>query len=146
MLAMDHGRAVISEVRDRYIKAAKKGKTKILEGFCATTGYNRIYAARILRLSPGRTIGYSKICGKKVKYVIGKEKKIKRVRTIIYTYAVFLALRKIWAVFDFICSKRLKPFMKEAIEKLTKHKEIDLIPSVKEKLLKILCFYHRQIT
>ena len=110
MLAMDHRRALILEVRDRYIKAAKKCKTKILEGFCATTGYNRIYAARILRLSPRRTIGYSKIGGKEVKYVIGKAKKIKRVRNKIYTYDVFLALRKIWIIFDFICSKRLKPF------------------------------------
>ena len=137
MLAMIHRRAVISEVRDRYIKAAKKDKTRILEEFCATTGYNRIYAARILRLSPRRTIGYSKIGGKEVKYVIGKAKKIKRVRNKIYIYDVFLALKKIWTIFDFICSKRLKPFMAEAIEKLTKHKEINLTSIVKEKLLKI---------
>ena len=64
-------------------------------------------------------------------------KKIKRKKNKIYTYDVFLALRKIWAVFDFICSKRLRPFMAEAIEKLIKHKEIDLIPEIKQKLLKI---------
>ena len=137
MLAMDHGRAVISEVLDRYIKAAKKDKTRILEEFCATTGYNRIYAARILRLSPGRTIGYSKIGGKEVKYVIGKAKKIKRVRNKIYIYDVFLALRKIWTIFDFICGKRLAPFMAEAVKKLEKHKEIDLTCQVRKKLFKI---------
>lgn len=35
-------------IQDRYIKATKKGKTKILDEFTATTIYNRNYAARIL--------------------------------------------------------------------------------------------------
>jgi hypothetical protein len=137
MLEMKQKKAITTEVGSRYIKATKKEKIKILDEFCATTKYNRTYAARILRLSPGRIIGYSKISGRKIKYVIGKAKKVKRVRNKIYTYDVFLALRKIWAIFDFICSRRLKPFMAEAIEKLTKHKKIELIPSVRQKLLKI---------
>ena len=134
---MRHRKTMTAEVQERYRKATKKDKGKILDEFSATTSYNRIYAVRIFRLSPGRTIGYSKIGGRKVKYVIGKAKKVKRVRNKIYTYDVFLALKKIWAIFDFICSRLLRPFMAEAIEKLTKHKEIDLIPSVKQKLLKI---------
>ena len=46
MLAMKHRKAVTIEVQDRYVKATKKGKTKILDEFCTTTGYNRIYAAK----------------------------------------------------------------------------------------------------
>ena len=134
---MKQKKAITSEVQNRYIKATKKDKSKILDEFSATTGYNRTYAARILRFSPGRILGYSKISGRKVKYVIGKAKKVKRVRNKIYTYDVFLALKKIWTIFDFICSKRLKPFMAEAIKKLTKHKEIDISPEVVKKLLKI---------
>jgi len=134
---MRQKKAITAEVSKRYIKAIKKDKGKILDEFCATTNYNRTYAARILRLSPGRIIGYSKIGGKKVKYVIGKAKKIRRVRKKIYTYDVFLALRKIWTIFDFICSKRLKPFMTEAIKKLKKHKEIDISSEVANKLLTI---------
>ena len=42
---MKYRKAVTSEIQDRYIKATKKGKTKILDEFCATTGYNRAYAA-----------------------------------------------------------------------------------------------------
>ena len=137
MLNMRHKKAITAEVGNRYIKATKKDKNKILDEFSATTNYNRVYAARILRLSPGKVVGYSHVSGKKIKYVIGRGKKVKRVRNKIYTYDVFLALRKIWTIFDFICSKRLKPFMAEAIEKLTKHKEIDILPSVKEKLLSI---------
>jgi len=137
MLEMKQKKAITAEVGARYIKAAKKEKVKILDEFCATTKYNRTYSARILRNSLGRTIGYSRIGGRKVKYVIGKAKKTKRKRNKIYTYDVFLALRKIWAIFDFICSKRLRPFMAEAIKKLTKHKEISISPEVRQKLLKI---------
>jgi hypothetical protein len=134
---MRHRKAITTEVQGRYKKATKKEKSKILDEFSATTKYNRVYAARILRLIPGKVLGYSKIAGRKIKYVIGSGKKIKKVRKKIYTYDVFLALRKIWAIFDFICSKRLRPFMTEAIEKLTKHGEIDIAPSVRQKLLKI---------
>jgi len=137
MLAMKHRRAVTSEVQDRYIKATKKVKTDILDEFCITTGYNGVYAARILRLKAGKVIGYSRMGGKKIKYVIGKKKKTKRKRDKIYGYDVFLKLKKIWVIFDFICSKRLAPFMAEAVEKLEKHKEIDLTDKVREKLLKI---------
>ena len=137
MLAMKHRKAVTSEVQDRYVKATKKGKAKILDGVCTTTGYNRVYAARILRLKVGKVIGYSRVGGKRIKYVIGKKKKTKRKRDKIYTYDVFLKLKKIWIIFDFICSKRLAPFMAEAVEKLEKHKEIDLTDQVREKLTNI---------
>ena len=56
--------------------------------------------------------------GKKIKYVIGKRKRKKYKKPRIYTHDVFLALKKIWIVFDFICGKRLAPFMAEAIKKL----------------------------
>jgi len=137
MLAMKHRKAVTSEVQDRYVKATKKAKTMILDEFCTTTGYNRVYAARILRLKVGKVIGYARIGGKKIKYVIGKKKKTKRKRGKIYGYDVFLKLKKIWAIYDFICSKRLAPFMEEAVEKLEACGEIDLTEKVREKLLKI---------
>ena len=50
---------------------------------------------------------------------------------------MLLALRKIWAIFDFICSKRLALFMAEAVKKLEYHKEIELTPEIKQKLLSI---------
>ena len=137
MLAMRHKKAVTAEVKKRYIKATKKGKTTILDEFVALAGYNRTYAARILSLAEGKVIGYSRSGGKRIKYVIGKDKKTKRKANKIYGYDVFLALKKIWTIFDFICSRRLAPFMAEAIKKLTKHKEIELSPEVAKKLLAI---------
>ena len=69
--------------------------------------------------------------------MIGKAKKTKRAKARIYGHDVFLALKRIWAVFDFICGKRLAPFISEAIAKLEKHGEIDLDPTVRKKLLKV---------
>jgi len=137
MLAMMHRKAITVETRKRYAKATKRGKTKILDEFVAFTKYNRCYAARMLRLTEGKVIGYSRIGGKRIKYIIGKDKRIKRKTVRIYGKDVFLALKRIWAIFDFICSRRLTPFMAEAVEKLEKHGEIDLTPEVREKLLQI---------
>ena len=137
MLDMRQKKAITEESRTRYSKASKKQKTKMLDEFCATTGYNRCYASWILKMKSGKVLGYMTAGGKKIKFVIGKKKKTKRKRDKIYGYDVFLKLKKIWVIFDFICSKRLAPFIAEAVEKLEKHKEIDLTDEVREKLLKI---------
>jgi len=137
MLDMRQKKAITEELRTRYDKASKKKKTKMLDEFCATTRYNRCYASWILKMKSGKVLGYMTTGGKKIKYVIGKKRKTKRKRDKIYGYDVFLKLKKIWVIFDFICSKRLAPFMAEAVEKLEKHKEIDLTNEVREKLVKI---------
>jgi hypothetical protein len=134
---MREKKALTAEIQHRYNKATKKAKMGILDEFTATTGYNRNYAARILRLRTGKVIGYSRMGSKKIKYVIGKRKRKKYRKPRIYTYDVFLKLKKIWAIFDFICSKRLAPFMEEAVEKLEACREIDLTNQVREKLLNI---------
>jgi hypothetical protein len=134
MLTMKEKKALTAELQDRYKKATKKQKKKILDEFTATTGYNRNYASRILRLSAGKVIGYMIKGGKKIRYVIGKKKGKKRTKPRIYTYDVFLALKKIWTIFDFICGKRLAPFMAEATGKLKKHGEIDITDEVENKL------------
>ena len=56
----------------------------------------------MLRLKVGKFIGYSKVAGKRIKYVIGKKKKTKKKRDKIYGYDIFLKLKKIWVIFDFI--------------------------------------------
>ena len=137
MLAMRHRKAISAETRKRYAKATKKEKTIILDQFTAITGYNRCYASQILSVKKEKVLGYITTGGKRIKFVAEKKKKKKRKKPRIYTYDVFLALRRIWTIFDFICSRRLAPFMAEAVKKLEKHKEIDLSPEVREKLLKI---------
>lgn len=49
-----------------------------MDQFTTLTGYNRSYASRILNLREREDIGYAKVYVRKVKYVIGKNKRIKR--------------------------------------------------------------------
>jgi len=134
---MRQKKAITKELRTRYNKATKGQKGIMLDEFCATTGYNRCYASWILKIKKDKVLGYMTTGGKRIKFVAAKKKAKKRKKPRIYTYDVFLKLKKIWVVFDFICSKRLAPFMAEAVEKLEAHKEIDLTDKVREKLLKI---------
>ncbi len=137
MLDMRQKKAITKELKKRYSRATKGQKGVMLDEFCATTGYNRCYASWMLKIKKDRVLGYITSGGRRIKFVAGKKKKKKRKKPRIYTYDVFLKLKKIWVVFDFICGKRLAPFMAEAVEKLEKHKEIDLTGDVREKLLNI---------
>ena len=137
MLDVKQKQAITKELKARYNKASKKEKAKILDEFTALTGYNRCYASCILKTRKEKVLGYITTGGKRIKYVLGKRKKKKRERVKIYGHDVFLALRKIRAIFDFICGKRLAPFISEALKKLERHREINLDPAIKQKLLKI---------
>ncbi|MBA7612655.1 hypothetical protein ES703_19891 [subsurface metagenome] len=48
---MRHRKAITADTKKKYAKATKKEKTIILNQFTAITGYNRTYAARILKIS-----------------------------------------------------------------------------------------------
>jgi hypothetical protein len=55
----------------------------------------------------------------------------------IYGGEMVQALEKIWEVSGYICSKRLQPFLPEAIKMLERCQEIELSEETKELLLKI---------
>jgi len=137
MLDMRQKKAVTKQLKKRYTRATKKQKGIMLDEFCAMTGYNRSYASWILKIKKDRVLGYMRTGGKTIKFVAAKRKKKKKGRPRIYTYDVFLALRRIWVIFDFICGKRLAPFMGEAVEKLKKHKELETTNEVDKKLTTI---------
>jgi len=134
MLTMRQKKAVTRELRDRYRKSFKKEKTIILDEFIRLTRYNRSYAARVLRLK--EVLGYLHIGGKRVRLVRDK-RKIKRKKKKIYNEGVLVALKEIWKICDYICSKRLAPFLSEIIPVLEKWREINLSAKVREKLFKI---------
>jgi len=131
---MRQKKAVTRELRDRYRKSSKKEKTIMLDEFIRLTRHNRSYAARVLRLK--EVLGYMHIRGKRVRLVRDK-RKIKRKKKKIYDEGVLVALKEIWKICDYICSKRLAPFLKEIIPVLEKWREINLSAKVREKLFKI---------
>jgi len=77
----------------RYKQATRKQKTLILDEFCATSGYHRKHAIRLLR-----------------KYKrFQKPKPKKRGRAPLYAQpSILKALKKIWRAANLPCSKRLK--------------------------------------
>jgi len=134
MLTMRQKKAVTKELKDRYQRSSKKGKTHILNEFIQLTRYNRSYAARTLRIK--EVLGYINIAGKRVKLVRDK-RKTKRKKKKIYDQDVLVALKEVWKIGDYICSKRLAPFLEEIIPVLEKYGEISLPVKVREKLFKI---------
>ena len=136
MLTMRQKKAVTRELKDRYQRSSKKEKSIILNGFIQLTGYNRCYACQILNVKKEKVLGYMNIGGKRVRLVRDK-RKIKRKKKKIYDQDVLVALKEIWKISDYICSKRLAPFLSEIIPVLERWGEIKLSTKVKEKLFKI---------
>ena len=134
MLTMRQKKAVTRELRDRYRKSSKKEKTIMLDEFIRLTRYNRSYAARALRIK--EVLGYMNIGGKRVRLVRDK-RKIKRKKRKIYDQEVLVSLKELWKICDYICSKRLAPYLSEITPVLEKWEEIKLSPKVRKKLFKI---------
>ena len=112
-------RELLAAIRPRYLQANRRGKSRILDEFVATTGHHRKYAIRLLRHGPPR-----RPAGRR------------RGRRI-YTLVVVRALTYVWEVCDCICSRRLHPFLPEILEVLERHQELELPAETKELLLRM---------
>ena len=102
----------------RYQRSGREQKGWILDEFCAATGYNRKYAIKLLRgpvpravLPPGH--------GRPPAY--GPEE---------------VALpRPCWEIADYVCSKRLAPFLPELLAMLSACGELsDLNPELVDRV------------
>lgn len=122
-------KAITKEVSKRYKRAKKKEKGRILDEFCSLTGYNRTYAAWVLRRGPAPRRGSA-----------SRERppgERHQGRRPIYTLEVRRALVKVWAILDCPCGKRLTAVLPETIRVLEKFGEIKINPPVRKKLLAI---------
>jgi hypothetical protein len=134
-LKMSEKRAVTTKISKRYQKCSKKEKTKILDEYIELTGYNRKHAISLLS-----NWGKEKIIlikNKPVKIIIGKRRKQKRKRPKKYGDDVLKPLKKIWAIYDFMCGKRLKAVLQIIVEPLIDFGEIKVSDDVKDKLKSI---------
>lgn len=116
----------------RYQKAAKKQKGRILEEFIALTGYDRCYAAYLLR-----TQGKKTYVDRNTVVVTDVGKKKTKHRSRFYDELVVTALLEIWLIMDYLCGKRLAPMLQEVVPLLKKHKEIRIDKATEKKLLRI---------
>lgn len=112
-----HSRAeVINRYRKQYKRAPKSEKTKIITIIEETTGYSRKYIIQALA------------------HKANVQKKITRNRVSRYRN-VLEPLEKVWAASNFLCGKRLAPFLPVLLSALKTHKEIELTEE-EEALLK----------
>jgi hypothetical protein len=106
-------------IRQRYARASKQDKSRILDEFVAMTGYHRKHAIRVLAPSDKCTTAQRPF---------GK---------CIYDEAVKEALIVLWEALDRICGKRLKAVLPVFIEALERRGHLDLDPEVKSRLLEM---------
>ena len=96
-------------VATRYVKENRKGKNLTLDEFCKSTGYNRDYAAFVLRAKAH--VGSSqKGNNRKHAHRSGRPSR--------YTAQTAHILTKLWHMFDRLCAKRLTVFIKTALPRL----------------------------
>jgi len=122
MMSLKSKNELVEVMRPRYLKARKVEKQKMLDEFTSVTGYHRKHAIRVLK-NKVRVQNRLK----------GKPKTYQRM----YCGEVVQALEQIWEIYGHICSKRLQPFLPEAIRILERCQEIELSKDTKELLLKI---------
>ena len=131
-LTMKARQEVSKATAGQYRGANKKEKGKILDQFIATTGYSRWYARLVLR-HEGRRVQTSK----HTIVVVERKSRSSRKRARYYDEKVQTALIKLWRVMDYICGKRLQPWLPELITVLERHNEFRCDRETRAKLLRI---------
>ncbi len=111
---------IINALKERYGKATKNEKKRILDEFTAVSGYHRKHASRLLRGNYQIILSNKKITSK-----------------LIYNDAVKDALIIVWEAADRICSKRLKAVIPDLLNAMERYNHLKLDPIVHRHLLKI---------
>ena len=111
-------REYVEAIKGRYVLGGKAEKGRLLTEFCLTTGLHRKSAIRLLRSRSPKDSGRR---GRKREY--GSE--------------VAAALRAVWEMSDWMCSKRLQPYLGEFVGVLERHGELELASEVREKLVRL---------
>jgi len=131
-LTMGERKSVVQVMAKGYRKVSKKERGRILDELVALTGYNRWYAVGLLR-GHGKTIKV----GHRVRLIGDLSRSPQRPRPRIYDGAVLEWVKKIWAILDFICGKRLAAIIPEVVPVLERHHEIALEAATRQKLLSV---------
>lgn len=111
-------REYAAALRPRYQTASKEEKGRVLDEFCAVTGYHRKAAVRLLSRA-ARDVGRRR--GRRRQY--GRE--------------VAVALKEVWEAADRICSKRLAPYLPELVAVLERHGELQWEAGMRDQVLRL---------
>jgi len=119
-LTLAERKAITRKLANRYEKAPKAEKSRILDEICQLCDWNRDHARRALR----RALGPA-------------PKRNRPVRIPTYDAEVISALEIVWATLDGPAGKRLAPVMASTVEALERHGEISLSDRVRTGLLRM---------
>lgn len=122
IMSLKARREMLESLRSRYLDANKGGKSRILDGFVAATGYDRKYAIRLLN-----NMQYDS------DLVIPK----KRPGAKVYDEQFQFVLIKIWNAANQICSKRLVPFLPTLILSMERHGHLRITDELRSKLFNV---------
>jgi hypothetical protein len=109
-------RELVEALQPRYAKASRSQKSRILDEFVAVTGFHRKAAIRRLRR-------------------VRRQSNKRQGRPPVYTPDVIAALRSVWEVCGCICSKRLAPFLPEAVMLLQGEGKVVVPADVRKRLI-----------
>jgi hypothetical protein len=120
MMSFHARRELLARVACRYREADRAQKSLILDEFVAATGYARKYALRLLSQP-----------------VPPPTPRIRRPRPRAYGLDVQEALAAAWAAANFICAKRLVPFLPQLVAALERLGHLTLTDEVRGQLMAI---------
>jgi hypothetical protein len=130
---MQERKTVTKAMANQYRRAPKKTKGRILDEFVEATGYNRVYAARVLR-------GHGKRVEVSPQVMLEGSARVRKKRRPgdrVYGDDVLKALKKVWKCMDYICGKRLVPVLPEVVPRLVSCGELRASRKVQAKLATI---------
>jgi transposase InsO family protein len=111
-------REYAESLRPRYHLASRRDKSRLVDEFCRVTDRDRKVAIRLLRHPPTRA-----------------HRRAGRPRQ--YLSTLRPVLEEVWEASDYLCSKRLAPFLPELLETLERHDEVTLSAEQRTALLRI---------
>ena len=114
-LDMKTKKKLTEKTAKRYCTAGKKNKTKILDEFIATTGYNRKYAIHVLKNTAYIKVTHFNTVARQSVQLITKTRK-KRNYEKYYGQAVQEHVIRLWIFSMYLCAKRLVPFIRDNID------------------------------
>ncbi|TFG74827.1 MAG: transposase [Chrysiogenales bacterium] len=137
-LTMATKKELSKETARRYQKASRGEKGDILNEFCQAIGYNRHYAASILR-NWGRAVYWRSANGERTVVIVGEQRlrKQRQPRPRIYDDTVRGYVVCFWEVMDYPCGKRLKRCLEPMVAKARQFKEMAVPRPVEAKLVRI---------
>jgi hypothetical protein len=138
-LTMRERHAIVRELAPRFQRGSKKQRSHILEEFVQLTGYTRCYAAFILRNCGKKKV--RTVAGQRVVFIPAHARSPGAQRHRQRTYgspALLEALKRLWALSDGLCGKRLVVFIRHTLPPLLRQGALRIVDStVQEKLLTV---------